>query len=96
MTTGHDARANSFRDPRWHDEVTNLGFNAQKISRAHFQALRMRWMNPKRIRMRNLVEPLCVCTARVNLHSEPERRDQDRLTFFEVVFVNVTLEVRGD
>src|SRR6185312_14721807 len=41
----------------------------------------------------DLVEPLCIRAARVNLYCETERRDEDCLSFFEIVFVNVTLEV---
>jgi hypothetical protein len=52
-------------------------------------------VNPERVRVRDLVEPLRVRAARVNLHCETERRDQNRLILLEIVFVNVTLEVNG-
>src|ERR1044072_4781961 len=52
-------------------------------------------MNPERIGVRDFVEPLCIRAARVNLHRETEGRDQNRLSFLEIVFMDVTLEVSG-
>src|SRR5688500_15197156 len=53
-------------------------------------------MNPERVGVRDLVEPLGVRAARVDLDRETKRRDQDRLVFVEIVFVDVTLEIRWD
>src|SRR5689334_5035878 len=53
-------------------------------------------MNPKWIRVRDLVEPLRVRAPRVNLHGQAEGRDEHALTRVEVVAVHVALYVRGD
>src|SRR5215218_8659925 len=95
MTTRNDAGPNAFRHPRRHDVITDLSFDAYEIACTNTELRRVRGMDPERVRMRDLVEPLRICAARVDLHGEPERRDEDRLVFFEIVFVNVTLEVNG-
>src|ERR1044072_4377075 len=93
MTTRDDAGPNSFRHPRRHDVVANLCFYTYEIAGAHVQFRCMAGMDPEWIRVRDLVEPLRVRAARVNLHGETESRDQNRLIIIEIVFVNVTLEV---
>ena len=70
MTTSNDAGPNSFRHPRAHDEVTNLSFHAHEIAGAHVKLCGMARVNPEWIRVRDLVQPLCVCAARVNLHRQ--------------------------
>src|SRR6185436_55844 len=96
MTTRDDARSNALRDPRGHHVVTNLCFNTYEIAGAHVQFRCMAWVDPKWIRVRDLIEPLCVRATRVNLHCETKSRDQNRLICFEIVFVNVALEVDRD
>src|SRR6185436_9794139 len=93
MTTRDDARTNSLRHPGRHDVVTDLSFDAHEIASPNIELRGVCRVNPERIRVRDLVEPLCIRAARVNLHCETKRRDQDRLSFLEIVFVNVTLEV---
>src|SRR5215213_1826949 len=93
MTTRNNPRSNSFRDPGRHDVITDLSFDAYEIAGANANLRCVRRMDPERVGMRDLIEPLCVCTTRVNLHGEAKRRDQDCLVFFEIIFVNMTLEV---
>jgi hypothetical protein len=50
-------------------------------------------VNPERIRVRDLVEPLLRSRCACESAPQTERRDQNRLIFFEIVFVNVTLEI---
>ena len=93
MTAGDDARSNAFRHPGAHDEVTNLSFHAHQIAGAHAEFRRMAGMKPERIRVRDFIEPLRVGAARVNLHRQAESRDQNRLIWFEIVRMNVALDV---
>src|SRR5688572_27505648 len=93
MTARNDTRANSFRYPRRHNVVTDLGLDTQQIAGAHAEFVRMRGMNPEWVGVCDLVEPFCIRAACVNLHSQTESRDQDRLILFEIVFMNVALEV---
>ena len=85
MTARHDAWSNSFRDPRRHDVVADLGFHAYEIAGAYAE-LRLRASGESRADcVRDLVQPLGVGATRVNLDRQPERRDQDRLVFLKVV-----------
>src|SRR4051812_7952427 len=95
MTTRNNPRPNAFRHPHRHDVITNLRLNPHEIARPNPKLRRMTGVDPEWVRVRDLVEPFRVRTARVNLHREPKRRDQNRLIRFEIVFVNVTLEVNG-
>src|SRR6267142_2815893 len=96
MAARDDARTNSFSDPGRDDVVPNLSFNATEIAGAYTEFARVSRMDPKRIRVRNLVKPFCVCAASVNLHGKAESRDEDRLIFFEFIRMNVALEVTGN
>src|SRR5215813_3145825 len=53
-------------------------------------------MDPERICMRDLVEPLCIGAASVDLNGQPECGNQDGLVFFEVVGMNMTLHISGN
>ena len=84
---------NSFRHPGAHDEVTNLSFHAHQIAGAHAELCRVARVNPERIRVRDFVQPLRVRAARVNLNRQTKGRNQNRLIRFEIVRMNVTLDV---
>jgi hypothetical protein len=72
MATRNDAGSNSFRHPRRHYVVTNLSFNANEIARANAELRRMAGVDPERIRMRDLIKPLRIRTAGMDLYCEPE------------------------
>src|SRR5690349_10417301 len=95
MTARNDPGSYALSHPRRHNVITNFSFDAHEIAGPNPELRRMRWMDPERVRMRDLIEPLRVRTARVNLYRQTKRRDQDRLTFFEIVFVHMTLKVNG-
>src|SRR4051794_30816946 len=95
MAARNDAGANSLRYPDRHNVIANLSFNAHEIAGPHGKPFCMRWMNPERIRVRDLVQPLRVCAARVNLHGETEGGDQNRLALFQIVLMNVAFEIYG-
>src|SRR5262249_43433853 len=70
MTTRNDPGPNAFRHPRSHDVVTNFSLNTHEIAGANTELRRMTGMNPERVRVCDLVEPLRVRAARVNLHGK--------------------------
>src|SRR5439155_14424658 len=94
MTARDDARFDSFGYPGAHDEITNLSFDAHQIAGSQAQVRGMAGMQPERIRVRNFIQPLRVRAARMNLNRQPESRDQNRLVRFEIVRVNMALDVR--
>src|SRR5687768_7701604 len=53
-------------------------------------------MNPQRIGMRDFVEPLGVSAARMDLDRQTKSRDQYCLISFEIVGMDVTLNVIGN
>src|SRR2546425_3739400 len=53
-------------------------------------------MDPKRIRVRDLVEPFRVGAASVNLNRQSKSRNQDRFVWRQIIPVHMTLDVRGN
>src|SRR5437868_7812536 len=72
MTASDDARLNSFRYPRSHDEVADLRLDAHKIARHNTDAGCVLGVNPERIGVRDLVKPFRIRAARVYLHGQAE------------------------
>src|SRR5437762_13609372 len=70
MTARDDARLNSFSDPGADDEISNLSFDPHEIAGAQAELCGVARMQPERIRVRNLIQPLCVRAARVNLNGQ--------------------------
>src|SRR6185369_13857807 len=93
VRTGDNAWANAFSYPGTHDVVTNFRFDSQQVASAYTEARGVVGMNPKRIRVRDFIEPLRVGAARVNLYRQAKRRNQNRFTGLEIVGMNVTLDV---
>src|SRR6266511_4678216 len=93
MTTGNNCRPNPCRYPGAHDVITNFSFHTQQIAGTHAEFCRMVRMNPKRIRMCDLIEPLGIGTARMNLYGQTKGRNQYRLIRPEIVGMNMTLNV---
>src|SRR6266850_2228815 len=93
MAARHDSGLDAFGHPGAHDEISNLSFHAHQISRADPEFHRVAGVQPKRIRVRNLIQPLRIGTARVNLNRQTKSGNQDCLIGFEIVGVNVTLDV---
>src|SRR5205823_12727437 len=52
MTARDDARFDSFGDPRAHDEISNLSFDAHEIAGAHAELCCVARVQPERIRVR--------------------------------------------
>src|SRR5579872_3075679 len=67
MAARYHARFDSFRNPRFDDEISALRCYANEIATLNRKSLCVLRMNPKRIDVRELIEPLGVCAARVNL-----------------------------
>src|SRR5256885_17074976 len=93
MTAGDDARLNTFSYPGAHDEVSNFSFDTHQITGAHAEPACMTCMQPKRIRMSDLIQPFSVRTASVNLDRQTESRNQDRLIRFKIFTMNVACDV---
>src|SRR6266545_2288699 len=93
MTAGDDTGTNAFSHPGSHDVITNFSFHAQQIAGTNAKFCRMVRMNPKRIRMRNLIEPLGVGAPRMNLNRKTKGGNQYRLLRLEIIGMNVTLNV---
>jgi hypothetical protein len=94
MTARHHAWPNALGHPRLDDEVADGGFYSHEAAGGEPEARGVGRVDPERIGVRDLIEPLGVATARVNLHGQPERGDQRHLPRREVLGVNVTLDVR--
>src|ERR1041384_2327016 len=91
MAARDDAGLDAFGQPRADHEVTNLGLHAHEIASAHAEFRRMTRVQPERIRVRDFVKPLRIRTARVNLNRKSKRRDQNRLIFFQVLWMSMAL-----
>src|SRR6266542_6672451 len=96
MAARHDAGPNPLGDPRLDDEVSDAGLHAHELAGRHADALRVARMNPERIRMRDLVEPLRIRAARVNLNRQTEGGDERHLGWLQALGMNVTAGVYGD
>src|SRR6185436_10717227 len=95
---GDDTGADAFRHPGLDDEVADARLDAHELSVAHADALRVRRMEPERIRVGDLVEPLRVRAARVDLHRQAEGRDERHFAGFEILAMDVAADVarRGE
>src|SRR2546423_673431 len=73
VAAGDDAGADALRDPRLDDEVADLGLDAEQVAGPHAaEALGVTGVEPERVRVRDLVQPLRVGAPGVDLHREPE------------------------
>src|SRR6266480_2650041 len=93
MAARDDTRTNSLRHPGGHDVVSNLSFHPHEVSALHVELCSMAGMNPKRIRVGNLIEPFRVGAASVNLHRQTKGGNQNRLILFELVGMDVAFEI---
>src|SRR2546423_11129086 len=93
MTARDDAGLDAFSHPGAHDEISNLSFDPHQIACAYAESGRMTRVQPKRIRMRDFIQPFRVRAARVNLDRQTESRDQDRLIRLKIFRMNVTGDV---
>src|SRR5713226_3940512 len=93
MAASDDARFDAFGYPGAHYEIANLSFHAHQVAGLYVEVRRMRSMQPERIRVRDFVQPLRVGAARVNLNRQTESRDQNRLIRFEIIRMNMALDV---
>src|SRR5882724_6981004 len=96
MTAGDDAGLNAFGHPGFDHEIANLSFDPHQIACADAHGSRMRRMQPERIRVRNFIQPLRICTPGVNLNRQTKCRDQDSLISLQIVWMNMTLNVSWD
>src|SRR5580765_1777886 len=55
MTTGDDARLDSFGHPRAYHEVSNLSFDANQIACAYTKPVSMTGVKPERIRVSDFI-----------------------------------------
>src|SRR5947208_3415397 len=96
MAACDDSRPDAFSDPRLHDEVSDARLDAHELTGLHAESIRILRMHPQRIRMRDLIEPLRVRAARVNLDRQTKGRDQRHLARFEILGMDVTADVAGN
>jgi hypothetical protein len=68
MTARNNAGLDAFIDPRLYYEVANLSFDSHQIAGADPEFRRVAGVQPQRIGVRNLVQPLRIGAARVNLN----------------------------
>src|SRR5206468_3836611 len=68
VAASDDAGVDPLRDPRLDDEVADLGFDANELARANPEPRRVSWMDPERVRVRDLVEPLGIGAPRMDLY----------------------------
>ena len=94
MAARHHTRPDALGDPCLHDEVADRGLDAHEIAGAHGEPRRVAGMDPERIGVRDLVEPLRVGAACVDLHRQPERGDERHLTGLQIVGMDVALHVQ--
>ena len=87
--------AYAFGDPRADDEVAGLGLDAHGVAGLQVKLCGVARVNPERVGVRDLVEPLGVRAPCVNLHGQAEGRDEHGLAGVEVVRVDVALDVEG-
>src|SRR6266498_3404799 len=93
MTARDDAGLDAFSYPSLHHEVTYLSFDPHQIAGLYTQLRRVARMQPERICVRDFIQPLCVRAARVNLNRQSKSRDENCLVSFEIVRMNMTLDV---
>ena len=98
MADGNDARFDSFRHPDRIHEVTDLGFHFGEVACFETKALRVLGIHPNRILVRDLIQPFCICRARVNKRGQAKVGQQNHLAFRAVnrIRVNVTLHCPRD
>src|ERR1051326_7966987 len=98
VRTPDDSRTNSFCHPDAIDKVADTGLNPHKITSADAKTRGITCVQPNRIFMRDLVQPLCIPGAAVNERREAEGREEKHLSFIyvDVVPVHVALDVCGN
>src|SRR3990172_11397700 len=93
MAASDDARPNSLGHPGLDHEVARPGLDPQELSRSYSDPDRVSGMNPEGVGMSDLVEPLRVRAAGVNLNGKTERGDEGDFTVLEVFRVNLALDI---
>ena len=96
MTTRNYARFDSLGNPRGNHVIPNLRFNSDKVTSLDAVFICVRRVNPKWVGVRNFVKPLGVRATSVNLNCESESGNENCLIGFEIVGMDVTLDVSRD
>ena len=95
VAAGNHVRADAFGHPCLHHEVTDLSFDPEEIAGAYRHAIGVDRVDPQRVAMGDLGQPLGVGAAGVDVDRQAERRDQHHLIPIDAIAVDVTLDVRG-
>src|ERR1051326_7704664 len=98
VRTRNNSRTNSFGDPDAIDKITDARLNTHKIASAESEPRGISRVQPNRILVRNLVEPLRVAGAAVNERRQPEGRKKKHLSFIyvDIVPVPVAFDICGN
>ena len=93
MRAGYHTRANGFGNPDANDEVAGLRLYLDQGAEVGPNALSITGMQPERIGMRNLIEPLGVASTGVDQVRQAEGGQQDifALAVIDVIAVYMAL-----
>ena len=76
--------------------MADLRLDPHEVARPHPEPGRVPSVQPERVRVRDLVQPLAVGRARVDLHRQPECGDEAHLVLVHHLRVYVAADVGGD
>src|SRR5262249_47457248 len=95
MRAGHHTRANGFCNPDANDEVASLRLHLDQGTEVDPDTLGITGMQPERIGMRNLIEPLGVASSGVDQGRQAEGWQQNIFAFamVDVITMDVALDI---